>query len=439
MRSVVTSANQTLEDVERPPVEIPAGFVRIHVAFCGVCGSEMHIREAETTQNGSPVGTVLGHEFAATISGLAAGGRVRGLGRRKDHATHDPGKWIGSGSLSPSQFGALNGAFFAVIVLVIPLLTLLIQSAGWRSLFVVLTVVGLLVALLFAFFGADGPLKHTPVTSNPNAVQFVPYRQIYTSGTFFGSVIVVVSTFNLPPLAAALPFGIGFALTQGGYGIGPVSFGEIVPPEQRAAVPGMLFALGAVASGQCDGRCARRISEHHHLDERSARRTASQPGQTQTTELHRGPRRLLRHRDHALAGVVVELRRVPTDGDHAASDHLHRGGPSRQPDGYGHRQANHAGALPHRRHHADPRGRRSDGGNQLLLRPGRAPQPAPGGTCRPSANSSVDRSFLLIQGSPRGAMGAFDTVGMRTAFNVMSHWGTVNGDEQMLAALAELD
>jgi 3-hydroxyacyl-CoA dehydrogenase len=46
----------------------------------------------------------------------------------------------------------------------------------------------------------------------------------------------------------------------------------------------------------------------------------------------------------------------------------------------------------------------------------------------------VDRTYLLTNpGAPRGPMGIFDVVGMETAYNVLIHWGSVNGDEPMLA------
>ncbi|MEU6581516.1 3-hydroxyacyl-CoA dehydrogenase [Nocardia sp. NPDC046763] len=46
----------------------------------------------------------------------------------------------------------------------------------------------------------------------------------------------------------------------------------------------------------------------------------------------------------------------------------------------------------------------------------------------------IDRTYLIANpGAPRGPMGAFDVVGMETAYNVVAHWGSVTGDEQMLA------
>lgn len=53
------------------------------------------------------------------------------------------------------------------------------------------------------------------------------------------------------------------------------------------------------------------------------------------------------------------------------------------------------------------------------------------GVCTPE---DVDRTFMLTQdGAKRGPMGAFDTVGMRTAYNVLMHWGSVENDPQKIA------
>ncbi|WP_431958025.1 3-hydroxyacyl-CoA dehydrogenase [Nocardia lijiangensis] len=46
----------------------------------------------------------------------------------------------------------------------------------------------------------------------------------------------------------------------------------------------------------------------------------------------------------------------------------------------------------------------------------------------------IDRSFLITNpGASRGPMGMLDVVGMKTAHDVLRHWGGVLGDRQMLA------
>jgi 3-hydroxyacyl-CoA dehydrogenase len=49
----------------------------------------------------------------------------------------------------------------------------------------------------------------------------------------------------------------------------------------------------------------------------------------------------------------------------------------------------------------------------------------------------IDRTYM-IQGSPAGPMGMLDTIGLATAYNVLSHWGRVNNDDQMTANAAYL-
>jgi len=46
----------------------------------------------------------------------------------------------------------------------------------------------------------------------------------------------------------------------------------------------------------------------------------------------------------------------------------------------------------------------------------------------------VDRTFLIAnRGCSHGPLGMIDIVGMKTAYDVCSHWGEVNNDSQMLA------
>lgn len=46
----------------------------------------------------------------------------------------------------------------------------------------------------------------------------------------------------------------------------------------------------------------------------------------------------------------------------------------------------------------------------------------------------IDRTYMISNpGAVRGPMGSFDIIGMETAYNVCTHWGSISGDEQMLA------
>ena len=52
------------------------------------------------------------------------------------------------------------------------------------------------------------------------------------------------------------------------------------------------------------------------------------------------------------------------------------------------------------------------------------------GTASPE---DVDRTYLMVnRGTRMGPMGIMDAIGMKTVFDVLSHWGNVNKDKQML-------
>ncbi len=79
MRAVEIAPDRTLRptEISEPPLEPHQA--RVGVAFCGICGSDLHFRASEAI----PAGTVMGHEFSGTItelgdevSGFAVGDRV---------------------------------------------------------------------------------------------------------------------------------------------------------------------------------------------------------------------------------------------------------------------------------------------------------------------------------------------------------------------------
>lgn len=82
MRAVVITEKHTLELSDRPVTPLPPGHVRVKVAYCGICGSDLHLRAAEATVAGSPVGAVLGHEFVGTIEEIAPDVTDRKIGER---------------------------------------------------------------------------------------------------------------------------------------------------------------------------------------------------------------------------------------------------------------------------------------------------------------------------------------------------------------------
>ncbi|WP_328412204.1 3-hydroxyacyl-CoA dehydrogenase [Nocardia sp. NBC_00403] len=51
----------------------------------------------------------------------------------------------------------------------------------------------------------------------------------------------------------------------------------------------------------------------------------------------------------------------------------------------------------------------------------------------------IDRTYMIVnRGVPRGPMGVFDVIGMKTAYDVLAYWGERNDDQQMLANAAYL-
>ena len=53
-----------------------------------------------------------------------------------------------------------------------------------------------------------------------------------------------------------------------------------------------------------------------------------------------------------------------------------------------------------------------------------------------STPATIDKTFMITNRCAMGPFAMVDMVGMETAFNVATYWGTVNGDEQMLANAA---
>jgi 2-desacetyl-2-hydroxyethyl bacteriochlorophyllide A dehydrogenase len=79
MRAVAISDDRSLRMVDLPEPDLQPDEVRIDVSFCGICGSDLHMREMPAV----PAGIVLGHEFTGVITetgpavtGWAAGDRV---------------------------------------------------------------------------------------------------------------------------------------------------------------------------------------------------------------------------------------------------------------------------------------------------------------------------------------------------------------------------
>src|SRR3712207_7849509 len=69
MQAAVVAEDRSLqlESVERP--EPGPGQVRVRVAACGICGSDLHMLRSPAL----PAGSIMGHEFAGAIDALGEG------------------------------------------------------------------------------------------------------------------------------------------------------------------------------------------------------------------------------------------------------------------------------------------------------------------------------------------------------------------------------
>jgi 2-desacetyl-2-hydroxyethyl bacteriochlorophyllide A dehydrogenase len=70
VRAVAIAEDRRLVTVEREAPSAGAGQAVIDVAYCGICGSDLHFREVPAL---FPAGTIPGHELSGTIRALGAG------------------------------------------------------------------------------------------------------------------------------------------------------------------------------------------------------------------------------------------------------------------------------------------------------------------------------------------------------------------------------
>ena len=79
MRAAVISERRALEVREVAEEPVPAGHVRLTVTRCGICGSDLHMREMTDR---FPAGTIIGHEIAGTVSEVGPGAEGWAVGDR---------------------------------------------------------------------------------------------------------------------------------------------------------------------------------------------------------------------------------------------------------------------------------------------------------------------------------------------------------------------
>lgn len=64
MRAVAIAEDRTLRPVELERHALGSNEVRVEVAFCGICGSDLHLRHSPAV----PAGSVMGHEFSGVVA-----------------------------------------------------------------------------------------------------------------------------------------------------------------------------------------------------------------------------------------------------------------------------------------------------------------------------------------------------------------------------------
>ena len=64
MRAVAIAEDRTLRPVDLEQHALGSNEVRVDVAFCGICGSDLHLRHSPAV----PAGSVMGHEFSGIVA-----------------------------------------------------------------------------------------------------------------------------------------------------------------------------------------------------------------------------------------------------------------------------------------------------------------------------------------------------------------------------------
>jgi 2-desacetyl-2-hydroxyethyl bacteriochlorophyllide A dehydrogenase len=64
VRAVAIAADRTLQPVDLEQHALGSNEVRVDVAFCGICGSDLHFRHSPAV----PAGSVMGHEFSGVVA-----------------------------------------------------------------------------------------------------------------------------------------------------------------------------------------------------------------------------------------------------------------------------------------------------------------------------------------------------------------------------------
>lgn len=154
-------------------------------------------------------------------------------------SNHSMFKWFPSDMRQLPSSVLLMGSSVGTLIAA-PGLTWVIQNIGWRHAFALMAVLGALWCVVWmTFVRSEGPYgagRQTPEAADVNALdadappltelleQHVPYRRIFFSGTFVGSIL----------LGFAAYFGVALAVTwvpqflQDGHGLSATAAGNVV-------------------------------------------------------------------------------------------------------------------------------------------------------------------------------------------------------------------
>jgi len=94
MKAAALKGSRNMEIIDLPDADPPAGMVKLRVAFCGICGSDMHEYESENPPRAlGLMQPVMGHEFSGQIVAVGEGVDRIAVG---EHAVGNPGPGCGS-------------------------------------------------------------------------------------------------------------------------------------------------------------------------------------------------------------------------------------------------------------------------------------------------------------------------------------------------------
>ncbi|MEX0749919.1 MAG: alcohol dehydrogenase catalytic domain-containing protein [Dehalococcoidia bacterium] len=94
MKAAALKGSRSMELIDLPDMEPAPGMVKLRVAFCGICGSDMHEYESENPPRALGfMQPVMGHEFSGQI--VAVGEGVAGI-EVGQHAVGNPGAGCGA-------------------------------------------------------------------------------------------------------------------------------------------------------------------------------------------------------------------------------------------------------------------------------------------------------------------------------------------------------